>query len=94
MPYIYVGDRMAFLEPKNLRWTINPSVAQLDAKRSGGEKFFALLDIPVRSPGPAAWIRSRCTFVWSTFPRWLQAYDFFGWVERSHWWEFYRCDSA
>ncbi len=94
MPYDYVGHHMAFIEPKNLRLISNPPVTELEATQSRGEKFFALLDIPPRLPEPAAWVRSRCTFVWSTFPRWLEAYDFFGWVERSHWWEFYRCDGA
>jgi GPI mannosyltransferase 3 len=94
MPYDYVGHHMAFIEPKNLRLILNPSVAQLEAKQFRGETFFALIDIPPRQPEPAAWIRSHCTFVWSTWPRWLEAFDFFEWVERSHWWEFYRCDGA
>ena len=94
MPYRYVGLHMAFLEPKNLRWILDPSVEQLQAKHSQGETFFALVDIPVRLPRPTGWIRSRCTFVWSTFPRWLEPYDFFSWEDRSHWWEFYRCNSA
>jgi GPI mannosyltransferase 3 len=94
IPYRYVGDHMAFLEPKNLRWTFNPPVADLEARRSRGQTFLALVDIPVRFPESTAWIRSRCTFQWSTFPRWLEPYDFFGWEDRSHWWEFYRCGSA
>jgi phosphatidylinositol glycan class B len=94
LPYRYVGLHMAFLEPKNLRWTLDTSVTELEAKHSRGETFLALVDIPVRFSEPTAWIRSRCAFVWSTWPRWLQPYDFFGWEERSHWWEFYRCDAG
>lgn len=93
-PYWYVGKHMAFLEPKNLRWTLNPSAADLEAKHSRGETFLALVDIPVPLAEPAAWIRSQCTFVWSTFPRWLEPYNFNHWQERSHWWEFYRCAGA
>jgi phosphatidylinositol glycan class B len=94
LPYRYVGLHMAFLEPKNLRWTLDTSVTELEAKHSRGETFLALVDIPVRFSEPTTWIRSRCAFVWSTWPRWLQPYDFFGWEERSHWWEFYRCDAG
>lgn len=94
MPYFYVGDHMAFIEPKNVRWMLAPSIAQLEAMKSRDETFYALIDIPVKFPEPAAWIRSRCQFVWSTFPRWLEPYDLFGWQERSHWWEFYRCAGA
>jgi GPI mannosyltransferase 3 len=94
MPYDYVGHHMAFIEPKNLRLILNPAVAQLEARQSRGEAFFALIDIPPRQPEPAAWIRSRCAFIWSTWPRWLEAFDFFQWVERSHSWEFYRCNGA
>jgi GPI mannosyltransferase 3 len=93
MPYWYVTHHMAFIEPKNLRWTLDPTVAQLDARRSRGESFLALVDIPVKSAEAAAWIRTRCKFRWSTFPRLLEPYDFFGWEDRSHWWEFYRCGS-
>jgi GPI mannosyltransferase 3 len=91
MPYLYVTHRMAFIEPKNVKWLSAPSVAELVATRSRGETFFALIDIPVKFPESAAWIRNRCQFVWSTFPRWLEPYDLFGWEDRSHWWEFYRC---
>jgi len=91
IPYEYVGLRMAFLEPKNLRWTSNPSVAELEAKHSRGQTFLALVDIPAAIPESAAWIRSRCAFVWATWPRWVSAYNFFNWQNRSHGWEFYGC---
>jgi hypothetical protein len=94
VPYEYVGQRMAFLEPKNLRWTSNPSVAELEAKHSRGQTFLALVDIPAAFPESAAWIRSRCAFVWLTWPRWVLAYNFFNWQNRSHGWEFYRCAGA
>lgn len=93
IPYDYVGHPMEFIAPKNLRLITNPPLSELDVKQARGESFFALLDIPPRLPEQTAWIRSHCAFVWSTWPRWLEAYDFFGWVERSHWWEFYRCGS-
>ena len=94
MPYRYVANHMGFIEPKNLRWTLAPPVTALDAAHSRGETFLALIDIPVRFPEPAAWIRNRCTFVWSTWPRWLEPYNYLDWEDRSHWWEFYRCDGA
>ncbi len=94
MPYWHAGLHMAFLEPKNLRWTLDPSVTELEAERSRGKTFFALVDIPVPVPEPTAWIRSRCTFVWSSWPRWLLPYDFFRWQSRAYWWELYRCDGA
>jgi phosphatidylinositol glycan class B len=94
MPYWYVGHRMAFLEPKNLRWVFDPSVTDLVARYSRGETFLALVDIPPAAPEPAAWIRGHCAFVWSTWPRWVLPYNFFQWQNRSHGWEFYRCDSA
>jgi GPI mannosyltransferase 3 len=94
LPYWYVGHRMAFLEPKNLRWISEPSVTELEAIHARGKTFLALIDIPVRSPEPTAWIRSRCAFAWSTWPRWLEPYNFNHWQERSHWWELYRCGGA
>ena len=94
MPYWYVGHRMPFLEPKNLRWSFDPSAADLEARYSQGEKFMALVDIPPPTPEPAAWIRSRCAFVWSTWPRWVLPYNFFQWQNRSHGWELYRCGSG
>jgi len=93
-PYLRAADRTTFLKPKNLRWISNPSVPELEAKQSRGETFLALVDIPVPLPEPAAWIRRRCVFVWSTWPRWTQPFNFLHWQERSHWWELYRCGSA
>jgi phosphatidylinositol glycan class B len=90
LPYWYVGVHMGFLEPKNLRWRLSPTVTDFEARHGRGETFLALVDIPVRFPENAAWIESRCTFVWSTFPRWVKPYNFFGWEDRSHWWELYR----
>lgn len=94
MPYFYVAHHMGFIEPKNVRWMSAPSVAELDAAHARGETLFALIDIPVKFPDAAAWVRNRCRFVWSTFPLWLEPYDLFGWEDRSHWWEFYRCGRA
>ena len=94
MPYSYVGHRMAFLEPRNLRWTFDPPKTDLEARYSRGETFLALVDIPPPAPEPAAWIRSRCAFVWSTWPRWVLPYNFFQWQNRSHGWELYRCEGA
>lgn len=94
MPYGVGEGHMAFLEPKNLYWISNPSVAQLELKQSRGEAFLAFVNIPVQSAESAAWIRGRCAFVWSTWPQWLQPYDYFGWQERSAWWMLYRCDNG
>jgi GPI mannosyltransferase 3 len=91
MPYEFINTRMEFLEPKNLQWIMDPSVPELEAARSGHKRFLALIDIPAPSSDAASWIRSQCRFVWSTYPRWLQPYDFNGWQERSYWWELYRC---
>ena len=91
LPYWYVGVHMSFLEPKNLRWILSPTVADFEARHGRGETFLALVDIPVHFPEPAAWVESRCTFIWSTFPRWVKPYNLFGWEDRSHWWELYRC---
>jgi hypothetical protein len=82
---------MEFLEPKNLQWIMDPPVAELEAARSQRGRFLALIDIPAPSSDSADWIRSQCRFVWSTYPRWLQPYNFNGWQERSYWWELYRC---
>jgi GPI mannosyltransferase 3 len=94
VPYEYVGHRMVFLEPKNLRWTFDTSVTALETKHSRGETFLALVDIPAAFPEPAAWIQSRCGFVWSTWPRWVLPYNVLNWQNRSHGWEFYRCAAA
>ena len=51
MPYSYVGHRMAFLEPRNLRWTFDPPATDLEARYSRGETFLALVDIPPPAPG-------------------------------------------
>lgn len=93
-PYEYINTRMAYLEPKNVQWILAPSVPELEARYSRGSRFLALIHIPVRSQEDSAtWVRSRCVFVWGTFPRWLQPYNFNGWQERSYWWELYRCDA-
>lgn len=86
------GRHLEFIEPKNLHWISNPSVTQLELDHLRGEVFFAFVNIPVQSPEAAAWIRARCAFVGSTFPRWLEPYDYFGWQQRSAWWMLYRCE--
>jgi len=93
MPYGTGEGHMAFIEPKNVRWTANPSLDQLQARESRGEAFLAFLSVPLPRAESAAWIGSRCSFVWSTWPQWLQPYDYLGWEERSAWWMLYRCDS-
>lgn len=90
-PYEFINTRMEFLEPKNLQWIMDPPVTELEAARSRRGGFLALIDIPARSLDSADWIRKQCLFVWSTYPRWLQPYNFNGWQERSYWWELYRC---
>jgi hypothetical protein len=72
----------------------NPSVAELDAKRSHGEMFLAFFDIPVMVPDATAWVRKNCAFVWSTWPRWLEPYNFIHWQDRATWWVLYRCNAA
>jgi GPI mannosyltransferase 3 len=88
--YWYQNLHHAFIEPKNLRLT-SVSVAELETKRTRGETFLAIVDNPRRAPEPAAWVRSRCTRVWSSWPRWLEPYNYFRWQERSSWLEFYAC---
>jgi hypothetical protein len=89
-PYWYLGLHYAFIEPKNLRLT-PLSVAELEAKRMRGETFLAIVHTPRRVPEPAAWLLSRCTRVWSSWPLWLEPYNYFRWQERSVWMEAYAC---
>jgi phosphatidylinositol glycan class B len=90
-PYARGGAQLTFLEPTNLIRMSNPPVADLEARIARGETFLALIEVPVGPPEPADWIRNRCAFEWSSYPRWLRPYNFFKWQERSYWWEFYRC---
>jgi phosphatidylinositol glycan class B len=89
-PYWYLGLHHAFIEPKNLRMT-PVSVAELEAKRMRGETFLAIVHSPRRVPEPAAWLRSRCTRVWSSWPLWVEPYNYFRWQDRSTWMELYTC---
>jgi hypothetical protein len=89
-PYWNQDLHLAFIEPKNLRLT-RVSVAALEAKRARGETFLAIVESPRRVPEPTAWLRSRCTRVWSSWPLWLEPYDYLRWQERSSWLEFYAC---
>jgi GPI mannosyltransferase 3 len=88
--YWYLGVHHAFIEPKNLRLT-RASVATLEAKRTRGETFLAIVDNPRRAGEPAAWLRSSCTREWSSWPPWLEPYNYFRWQERSSWLELYAC---
>jgi GPI mannosyltransferase 3 len=88
--YWYHYLHHAFIEPKNLRLT-SVSVVELEAKRTRGETFLAIVDSPRRVPEPAAWVRSRCTREWSSWPAWLEPYNYFGWQERSTWLELHTC---
>ena len=88
--YWYQNVHHAFIEPKNLRLT-PASVETLEAKRARGETFLAVVDNPRRAPEPAAWLRSRCTREWSSWPPWLEPYNYFRWQERSSWLELYAC---
>jgi hypothetical protein len=88
--YWYLNVHHAFIEPKNLRLT-PASLAVLEAKRTRGETFLAIVDNPRRVPEPAAWLRSSCTRVWSSWPPWLEPYNYFRWQERSSWLELYAC---
>jgi len=94
MPYGTGAAHMVFLEPKNLRWISNPSVADLAASRARGETFLALVNVPIRFPEVSAWVEGNCAFEWSTYPRWLQPFNYFGWQQRSPWWMLYRCDGG
>ena len=89
-PYWNRDVHLAFIEPKNLRLT-SVSVAALEAKRARGETFLAIVHSPRRVPEPTAWLRSRCARVWSSWPLWLEPYDYFRWQERSSWQELYAC---
>ncbi len=94
MPYGTGAAHMVFLEPKNLRWISNPPVADLAARHARGETFLALVNVPIRFPEAATWVERQCTFEWSTYPRWLQPFNFLGWQDRSPWWMLYRCEGA
>jgi GPI mannosyltransferase 3 len=88
--YWYQSVHHAFIEPKNLRLT-SVSVAELEAKRTRSETFLAVVDNPRRAAEPAAWLRSRCTREWSSWPAWLEPYNYFRWQDRSSWLELYAC---
>jgi hypothetical protein len=88
--YWYHDLHHAFIEPKNVR-LISTSVAELEAKRTRGETFLAIVDNPRSVPEPAGWLRSRCKRVWSSWPPWLEPYNYFRWQERSTWLELYAC---
>jgi GPI mannosyltransferase 3 len=88
--YWYQNVHHAFIEPKNLRLT-SATVEGLEAKRLGGETFLAVVDNPRRAPEPAAWLRSKCTLEWSSWPLWLEPYNYFRWQERSSWLGLYAC---
>jgi GPI mannosyltransferase 3 len=94
MPYGTGAAHMVFLEPKNLRWISNPPAADLAARHARGETFLALVNVPVRFPEAAGWVADHCVFEWSTYPRWLQPFNYLGWQQRSPWWMLYRCDGA
>ena len=87
-PYAPINLKMPFVKPANLQLAFDPSVEDLESRRTRGEKFLALLQIPVPAPEQAAWMRGNCAFVSTSWPWWL-APEFFKW-ERS-WWELYRC---
>jgi hypothetical protein len=90
-PYAYTDLHASFLEPKNIRWSINPPLADLEARQSRGDKFLAAIDIPVGSRQTADWVKANCTLLSSVYPPWLEPYNFSGWQQRSYWWELYRC---
>ena len=90
MPYLSAKLRTPFIKPANVQVAADPTIASLESRRERGEKFLALLGVPVpeTSPEQAAWIRGHCTFVSASWPWWL-APEILKW-ERS-WWELYRC---
>jgi len=94
MPYGTGAAHMVFLEPKNLQWISNPAEADLVARHARGETFLALVNVPIRFPEAANWVTGHCAFEWSSYPRWLQPFNYLGWQERSPWWMLYRCDGA
>lgn len=89
--YWHSYSHLVFIEPKNLRLKSDPSVAELEANRSRGKKFLTVIHSPHRLPEQAAWLRSKCVFEWSSWPRWLLPYNYFRWQDRSHWLELHRC---
>jgi hypothetical protein len=66
----------------------------LAARHARGETFLALVNVPVGLLDDAAWVESNCVVEWSTYPRWLQPFNYLGWQQRSPWWVLYRCDGA
>jgi hypothetical protein len=88
MPYMFTKLQIPFLRPANVHLESDPTVANLENRRASGERFLALVQIPVPAPEQAAWIRGHCAFVSVSWPWWL-APEILKW-ERS-WWELYRC---
>jgi phosphatidylinositol glycan class B len=91
MPYGIGAAHMVFLEPKNLRWISNPSLPDLEARRARGETFLALVNIPIRVAEAGNWVERQCALQWSTYPHWLEPYNYLNWQARSPWWMLYRC---
>jgi hypothetical protein len=90
-PFWRDNEHMAFIEPKNLAWTLNPSEADLDRLRDKGRRFLAVVDPHVDAPQSINWIRSHCSLLRSSWPQWLLAYNWFRWQDRVQWWELYGC---
>ena len=90
-PFWRDNEHMAFIEPKSLAWTLNPSVSDLERLRDKGRRFLALVDPHVDAPHSIDWIRSHCRLARSSWPQWLLAYNWFRWQDRVQWWELYGC---
>ena len=89
--YWHSYSHLVFIEPKNLKLKSDPALAELEAKRSRGERFLTVIYSPQRLPQQAAWLRGSCALEWSSWPQWLLPYNYFRWQDRSHWLELYRC---
>ncbi|HEY0219389.1 MAG TPA: hypothetical protein VGC26_06450 [Afipia sp.] len=93
IPYWQAGIRMHFIEPKNLQWVVNPSLADLQGVAAGGEPVLAMLDVPTTRPGQVNWIRTNCALLRASWPGWLRSVNWFGWQDKMTKRELYRCQN-
>jgi hypothetical protein len=90
-PFWRDSGHMGFIEPKNLVWTTNPSVAELDDLRYRSNGFYALVDPHAGAAEPFAWIAEHCILARSSWPEWMLAHNWFKWQDRVQWWDLYVC---
>jgi hypothetical protein len=90
-PFWRDSGHMGFIEPKNLAWTLNPPVSELDNLRDSGRRFLTLVDPHAHAAEPFAWVTAHCDFAHSSWPQWMLPYNWFRWQDRVQWWDLYVC---